>query len=90
MAADIVINNQKKAVIIETLKAKKYKPFPKNGPTNKTEEEGEGEESEQQDAGANGGYDYLLSMPLWSLTLEKVQQLEVWARVCGVGVHVLL
>lgn len=36
---------------------------------------GEGEEGEQEDGTDLGkGYDYLLSMKLWSLTLEKVRR----------------
>jgi len=37
-----------------------------------------GDTSEERDGGgatASGGYEYLLGMPLWSLTMERVQQL---------------
>ena len=50
------------------LKAKNYKPFPKV--------KKESVENDEEDSSAVGGFDYLLSMPLWSLTMEKVRQLE--------------
>lgn len=68
--ADIVINNKKKELILQVLKQKGYRQFRKNAVA--------GEAEEDDSAVVGGGYDYLLSMPLWSLTMEKVAQLEVW------------
>jgi hypothetical protein len=48
--ADIVINNKKKAVIMETLKAKGYKQFPKNG---KQPDEDNAEENDEDESGGS-------------------------------------
>ena len=44
-------------------------------------DEGEGEEDggAKGAAASGGGFNYLLSMPIWSLTLEKVQKLQAEA-----------
>lgn len=55
------------------LKQKGYRQFRKNGAGAEVEGQGDDDDS----AVVGGGYDYLLSMPLWSLTMEKVAQLEV-------------
>lgn len=57
---------------MQTLKSNGYKQFPRNGKP----EDGEDDE-EEGGAVVAGGYDYLLGMPLWSLTMEKVVQVEV-------------
>jgi DNA topoisomerase-2 len=40
----------------------------------------EGEEGEEEVAEAGGSYDYLLSMPMYSLTAEKVAALQAEAE----------
>jgi DNA topoisomerase-2 len=75
---ELVVSNRKKADIVEELRQKKFRPFPKVAKA-KTTAEGEDAEDndEAEEAGAASGastdYDYLLSMPIWSLTKEKVR-----------------
>lgn len=79
----IVIRNVKRVKIIELLKSKGFKKnseFTKvkstkgQQPVKKDEEEGEEEnkeeESQKKDDAAE--FNYLLNMPLWNLTYEKV------------------
>jgi len=63
---EINIHNRKKADLMKELKDKKYTPIYKDGATN---------EDQGADEDIKSGYDYLLSMPLWNLTMEKVQKL---------------
>ena len=79
------MQNRKKVDILAELKRRDYVPFTKgqsgagNGsPVTPTDA---GEEAENDDDGveigstketATRGYDYLLSMPIWNLTLEYV------------------
>ncbi|KMU90116.1 DNA topoisomerase 2 [Coccidioides immitis H538.4] len=75
----LVISKKRKAKLIEELKEKGFKPIPKavdaakegeNEPA--VEEEEESEEDEQLSSDV---FDYLLGMPLWSLTQERVEKL---------------
>jgi DNA topoisomerase-2 len=59
----LVISNRKKDDLL--VEMRKYKAFPKNGKTADVEE---GEE----EVGTISSYDYLLGMPMWNLTMEKV------------------
>ncbi|RKP07961.1 DNA topoisomerase, partial [Thamnocephalis sphaerospora] len=75
ISGKLVVQNRKKADILAELRSRGYAAFPR-----KTDEAQAGEEQEEEDAGdeksnKNHGYDYLLSMAIWSLTHEKVQQL---------------
>ncbi|KAF9870326.1 DNA topoisomerase 2 [Colletotrichum karsti] len=77
----LVIARKKKAVLVEELAKRKYEPFPrgKDKQTKKknTDEEMEGDEEEEEDGDGQGNaYDYLLSMPLWSLTQERLDRLQ--------------
>jgi len=63
-------------VIVADLRKRNFRPFPKikkAKSAGETEEVVEGEEEEEQ--GSNSDYDYLLGMPIWSLTTEKVEKL---------------
>ncbi|KAJ2993089.1 DNA topoisomerase 2 [Globomyces sp. JEL0801] len=62
----LIVQNRKKSDLLATLKASKYDPIYKSKASNNSDEEVETNEH---------GYDYLLSMPIWNLTMEKVQQL---------------
>lgn len=68
----IVVSKKKKAVLVEELRAKKYRPFPR-GETGKKvkntdEEMGQEDEADKEDEEVNatvpgaGDYDYLLSV----------------------------
>ncbi|KAI9145964.1 DNA topoisomerase [Paraphysoderma sedebokerense] len=65
------VQNRKKVDIIADLKAKDYEPFSK-----KKSGMSETEQEEDDNAETSGGYDYLLSMQIWNLTWEKVEQLK--------------
>lgn len=76
---DLVISKKKKNVLVNELKDKGFKPFPKVAEAvkageveNVVEEE---EESDNSDTLSNA-YDYLLGMPIWSLTQERVERLR--------------
>ncbi|KAH8689414.1 DNA topoisomerase II [Talaromyces proteolyticus] len=75
----LVISKKKKSVLITELKEKGFKAFPKvaqavkAGETAEVVEEDGSEEAEAEiDSSA---YDYLLGMPIWSLTQERVEKL---------------
>ncbi|KAI8920016.1 DNA topoisomerase [Powellomyces hirtus] len=71
---ELVVQKKRKAVLLQELKQRKYTPFyNKKAPI--PEEEDENEDSATDNAQA-GGYDYLLTMPIWNLTMEKVEQLK--------------
>ncbi|KAI8823024.1 DNA topoisomerase, partial [Fimicolochytrium jonesii] len=76
---DLIVHNRKKANVVQQLRARKYSPLGKDGEEMKvgdesTESGGEAEEGGAAAAGGHG-YDYLLSMPIWNLTMEKVQRM---------------
>jgi DNA topoisomerase-2 len=71
---ELVVSNRKKADIVADLRKHNFRPFPKvtsakasgeTEPTEEAEDENDGNESQ-------GDFDYLLGMPIWSLTKEKV------------------
>ncbi|KAI4094435.1 MAG: hypothetical protein LQ344_002184 [Seirophora lacunosa] len=76
----LVISRKKKQDLVKELKAKKFKPIAKAIDAIK---EGElapiadnDEESEEDIQTGASSYDYLLGMPLWSLTQERVERLR--------------
>jgi len=78
---EIKIRNVKKAVIIQQLREQKYDPMPKKTTKKAAEDEDEEDEEEEDQEKENedvsaSDYDYLLSMPLWNLTKEKVDALK--------------
>lgn len=79
MDGKLVVSRKKKQVIVEELRTRKYESFPrgqeKKTKTEEEEEEGNNEENEEADTAANG-YDYLLSMPIWSFTQERLDRLK--------------
>ncbi|KAK7468441.1 DNA topoisomerase 2 [Stygiomarasmius scandens] len=75
------VSGRKKADIVVDLKAHKFRPFPKKkkkGPVEDEEQEQEQEEVEEEEeqTGTTTDYDYLLSMPIWNLTKEKIDRLR--------------
>ncbi|KAI1876939.1 uncharacterized protein JN550_001011 [Neoarthrinium moseri] len=82
MDSELVVNRKKKQVVVEELRQKKYDPFPKHSDTKKAKSdedevdaEGEEEVETESDAGTRD-YDYLLSMPIWSFTQERLDRLK--------------
>ena len=73
---ELVVSNRKKADIIEELRQKKFRPFPKvtkAKAAGETEDVEENDEAEEAASGTSTDYDYLLGMAIWSLTKEKVR-----------------
>jgi len=72
------IAKRKKSELVAQLQKDGYTAFE---PTAKKKKPSEDEDEEEQDSDSTQeasarGYDYLLGMPLWSLTLERVEQLQ--------------
>ncbi|OQR97211.1 DNA topoisomerase II [Thraustotheca clavata] len=72
----LVVNNRKKKDLLEELRRLKYDPMPKKAAAKSSDEEDIIDEEEPQGEVSAGDYDYLLSMPLWSLTAERVEILR--------------
>ncbi|KJE90404.1 DNA topoisomerase II [Capsaspora owczarzaki ATCC 30864] len=81
---DLVISNRKRADLMRDLKTRGYTAFSTSTKKIKiagaidADDNGGADETADNDSDDivhTNGYDYLLTMPLWSLTLEKVQQL---------------
>ena len=81
---EIIVNNRKRAELLAELKLKGFTPFPKKskssepvvaGTENADAEEGDDADDAGKGVIAAADYEYLLSMAIASLTLEKVQSL---------------
>ncbi|CAM1511378.1 Fc.00g088910.m01.CDS01 [Cosmosporella sp. VM-42] len=76
---ELVVGRKKKSILVQELRDRKYEAFPRGaGKKKRDEEEFDGSDEEDADA-ADGGardYDYLLSMPIWSLTAERLAKLK--------------
>ncbi|CAP97358.1 DNA topoisomerase II top2-Penicillium chrysogenum [Penicillium rubens Wisconsin 54-1255] len=79
----LVISKKKKPVLIAELKDKGFKPISKVAEAPKmgedepvVEEEGEEESDDNDTQKLSSSFDYLLSMPMWSLTQERVEKLR--------------
>lgn len=70
---EIIIANRKKADLLAQLEKDGYDKMPKKMQTARAKNAIITEEEYEE---ASASYDYLLSMPLWSLTLERVEQLK--------------
>ncbi|KAK0391100.1 hypothetical protein NLU13_0602 [Sarocladium strictum] len=77
---ELVVGRKKKDVLVQELRTRKYEPFPRGADAKKKTTEDEiNEEHDEEEENMEGGardYDYLLSMPLWSLTLERLEKLK--------------
>ncbi|KAH6572181.1 hypothetical protein BASA60_006741 [Batrachochytrium salamandrivorans] len=82
----LIVQNRKRADLLKDLVARKYKLIPKKKNTASASsgvEVLDDAHDADEDADGDGsvddprqGYDYLLSMPIWNLTWEKVQLLQ--------------
>ena len=87
VSKELVVSNRKKADIIEELRQKKFRPFPKVAKAKaagETEDAEDGANDEAEEATTGGGstdYDYLLSMAILSLTKEKVRRARALIRM---------
>lgn len=79
---DLVISKKKKPVLVAELKKHGFKAFPKVIDAVKAGEDAPIVEEEEDESGndetevLSSAYDYLLGMPLWSLTHERVEKLR--------------
>ncbi|OTB06331.1 hypothetical protein M426DRAFT_319063 [Hypoxylon sp. CI-4A] len=79
MDGKLVVSRKKKTVIVDELRERKYESFAKaQEKKTKSEEDEEGNDEEDGDVAdtAANGYDYLLGMPIWSFTEERLSRLE--------------
>lgn len=78
----LVVSKKKKVALVQELREKNFKPISKSNDAMKdknldplADEDEEKEHEEDADLGA-ADYDYLLSMPIWSLTKERIDRLQ--------------
>ena len=64
----LIVSNRKKADLLLDLKKRDYLPIYKK----KVNAEQQDDEEQDEEASSDHGYDYLLTMPIWNLTMEKV------------------
>ncbi|KAI1281234.1 DNA topoisomerase [Xylaria sp. FL0933] len=82
MDGDLVVSRKKKQVVVVELRERNYEAFAKNVDPKKTkdeEEEEDGGDDNEKALDANDdahGYDYLLAMPIWSFTQERLDRLK--------------
>jgi DNA topoisomerase-2 len=78
----LVISKKKKPVLVTELKDKGFKPISKvaeaakMGEDEPVVEEGEEESEDTDTENLSNSFDYLLGMPMWSLTQERVEKLR--------------
>lgn len=78
VSRQLIVNNRKRADLVAELREKDFRPFPKAkkakvvGEVN--DEEQDPDDVEAEGSGSND-FDYLLSMPIYNLTKEKVDRL---------------
>lgn len=75
---ELAVSGRKKADIVADLRKKDFTAFPKvvkkKAPADLAEapaDQGDDEDADEQASG-NSDFDYLLGMPIWNLTNEKV------------------
>ncbi|EOR01319.1 DNA topoisomerase 2 [Wallemia ichthyophaga EXF-994] len=74
---ELIVSNRKRKDVVAELRAKKFTPFPKQREKKRPGEVeiiGQEEEEEENEGGASD-FDYLLSMQISSLTMERMEQL---------------
>ncbi|KAJ3570459.1 hypothetical protein NPX13_g5726 [Xylaria arbuscula] len=82
MDGELVVSRKKRQVIVEELRERNYETFSKTTDPKKTKEEDEEDEGADDSTKASdaddsaNGYDYLLSMPIWSFTQERLDRLK--------------
>ncbi|TAQ90008.1 hypothetical protein B7494_g1650 [Chlorociboria aeruginascens] len=76
----LVVSKKKKPVLVAELRKREYEAFPKVADARKASEtddvvENEEEVAPDEDSGARD-FDYLLGLPIWSLTQERIDKLK--------------
>lgn len=70
----LVVSNRKKKDIVIELRKKEFRPFTKARRAKVAADDAPDLEDESEgDVGQDADYDYLLGMPIWSLTREKAK-----------------
>ncbi|KAL2167029.1 hypothetical protein VTG60DRAFT_1865 [Thermothelomyces hinnuleus] len=75
----LVVNKKKKDVLVQELRDRNYEAFPpKEDKKVKSTDEELGKDDAEDEEVSNDArdYDYLLSMPIWSLTNERLEKLK--------------
>ncbi|KAM4056784.1 DNA gyrase/topoisomerase IV, subunit A domain-containing protein [Hirsutella rhossiliensis] len=77
----LVVSKKRKDVLVQELRDRKYEAFPRGQVAKKknAEDDMDGSDNEDKDDVGEGGardYDYLLGMPIWSLTAERLEKLK--------------
>ncbi|KAK3997391.1 putative DNA topoisomerase 2, partial [Cladorrhinum sp. PSN332] len=74
----LIVAKKKKAVLVQELRDRNYEAFPpKDDKKSKSTDEELNEEGEDDEVALGArDYDYLLSMPIWSLTNERLEKLK--------------
>ncbi|KAJ4270323.1 DNA topoisomerase 2 [Fusarium torreyae] len=75
---ELTVGKKKKTVLVQELRERDYEAFPRGGDKKKTADEEDDEEDQDVEGDSDNGardYDYLLSMPIWSLTAERLERL---------------
>ncbi|KDE07461.1 hypothetical protein, variant [Microbotryum lychnidis-dioicae p1A1 Lamole] len=86
----LTLDNRSTADIVQELRAKGFRPFPKVQKAAVAGVQADAEEDADADAGMDSDYDYLLSMALRSLTKEKIQRLEAECKTKHDDLNTLL
>merc|ERR1719388_661004 len=79
---ELELRKRKKADLLKDLQARKFTPWSeledKASKANEDKKEGDDEDAEEKhtDTAEKSDYDYLLGMPMWNLTFEKVEELK--------------
>jgi DNA topoisomerase-2 len=69
---ELVVSNRRKTDIISDLRSQCFKTFSAGSKNIVEEENDQDNQNEENDSG--NGYDYLLSMKIWSLSQERVRE----------------
>ncbi|KAK0714854.1 DNA topoisomerase [Lasiosphaeris hirsuta] len=76
----LIVSKKKKPVLVQELRDRDYEAFPpaSDKKPKSEDDEADGNEDPEEDDLTLGAhdYDYLLSMPIWSLTLERLEKLK--------------
>lgn len=75
----LIVSKKKKPVLVAELRAKKYEAFSKLKDAKKVGEDADVVENTDDPTDEDGGardFDYLLGLPIWSLTQERVDKLH--------------
>ncbi|THH09412.1 hypothetical protein EW145_g2021 [Phellinidium pouzarii] len=81
---ELVVSGRKKADIVIELRKRNFRPFPKVAKakaSGETRDALEDVEVEEEETGATSDFDYLLGMPIYSLTYEKIEKLLEQGRM---------